>query len=313
MRSYAQRLPLRVLMTKPVLLFSKSLGRRAVCVGLTLALAVCTASDSAAQGRGLANARHLLQTLIEAGGDDAIRAGRVLYSLATEGEQAAGRLAWQEAAQARSELRPGSFRVAEALEEVGRWLGIGTRDAAGLTSPSLLLDAIRTLPNVQRTNFPLQFQPGPVVDFVTTMDEGARDPEFGFSRAPQWYRGQIERWRRASREMRIAVLGSGDDVGLLRELVSRWESLGYVVFFYEFCQTVGGVLCPPETVGAFSGTAGTVLLMDTAAGRVSKFVAPEVAAVIRARAGTPRALYLTPGRAALGGAAFFAVLGQKSD
>jgi hypothetical protein len=113
--------------------------------------------------------------------------------------------------------------------------------------------------------------------------------------------------------MRIAILGSGEDAGQLRSLIRRWESLGYVVFFYALCENVGGTLCPPETVGAFVGTAGTVLLMDTVAGRASKFVRPEVAAAIRARAGALRAVYITPSRLAVGGGVTVVVLGQKND
>jgi hypothetical protein len=249
--------------------------------------------------------------LVQLGGDEGVAAARVLWTLTREGREAAGRLAWKEATDLRAGLLPRSVSVAETLEDIGRALGVPSREAAGIVPPfSGIVGSLRTLPLVA-SSIPINFERTFVADIVEAIDRGARDPQRGFAMAPAFFAGQIAEWNQTAGE-RIAILGSSLDHPDLAPIVQRWRAQGFKVFFFEFCREAGGILCPPEMVGAFAATAAHVLWMDTPAGRASRFVGPEIEVLVRARTGAVRALHITP-RRLLGGGVSFVVLSQMEQ
>lgn len=287
-------------------------GRRLPVLVLTAALAftaaVAPATARAGQGSKI---KPMLQQLVRLGGAEGAAAARVLGIFLSEGGEAAGRLAWREAAALRRGLTPSSIRAAETLEEIGRMLGVSSREAAGIfTSPSWIAGSMRTLPAVA-SEMSITWESTSVAHVLEGIDRGARDPQRGFAMAPTFYAARVAEWQQMG-DKGIAILGSRLDHPELMPIVAEWEAQGFKVFFFEFCRDVGGILCPPETVGAFAATAGHVFWMDTPAGRASRFVGPEIDVLVRARTGAPRALRITP-RRLLGGAGVSLVAFSQTD
>jgi hypothetical protein len=126
-------------------------------------------------------------------------------------------------------------------------------------------------------------------DFLNAFSRGARDPERYFHDVPD--DDMLVRWKNASKDKRIFIAGAEEDTPLARQFRSRFEQDGYVVYFYQFCQSPLWGLCPAETVGAFFATSGTAVMMDTPWAKASRYVFHEVATAQRLQNGD-RMLYV---------------------
>ena len=79
----------------------------------------------------------------------------------------------------------------------------------------------------------------------------------------------IDAWLSTPKDKRVFVVGSGADVDDVQAWSARHPDLQF--FFYRHCRP----LCQESTVGAFFGTSGHVLHIDTPAARNSIFVPVE--------------------------------------
>lgn len=85
----------------------------------------------------------------------------------------------------------------------------------------------------------------------------------------------INEWRATPREKRVFLTGARRDAPYVQKLKSRYASEGFMLFFYQDCTP----LCDESTVGAFFGTSGAVVHIDSPGAAQSLFVPVETALI----------------------------------
>lgn len=107
--------------------------------------------------------------------------------------------------------------------------------------------------------------------------QGAKDPTFYLNQLRRKNANMLESWESVSPQFRVFVIASGEDLHDAKMLEKRLESNGFKVFFYKFCTDVNGALCDQEEVGAFFGTSGHVISIESFATKKSIFIPVETA------------------------------------
>lgn len=130
--------------------------------------------------------------------------------------------------------------------------------------------------------------PRDVIGFVDSFKTGARSPERFLSELGPENQTLLRVWQSTPKERRVFLVGSGQDLGLAMKLRADLEEKGFRLFFYKFCSQ-----CSSEIVGAFYGTAGEAILMDTTHAGASRYVSQEVSAAIGHQEGR-RLAFLLP-------------------
>ena len=111
--------------------------------------------------------------------------------------------------------------------------------------------------------------------FADRFLRGADDPETYLNRLEGNHADLRSRWLDTPKQRRVFVIGRGQDRHLAAAVRDELEKEGYSIFFYQFCADTGGMLCPPEAVGAFFKTSGRTFVLDTSAARTSPYVTRE--------------------------------------
>lgn len=125
--------------------------------------------------------------------------------------------------------------------------------------------------------------------FATHFREGAQSPIETFNETNRWEfksaaNGEyllrktqaaelIDAWQRKPKNKRIFVTGSNSDEKYVDALKAQYEQEGYILYFYKYCNP----LCPEKLVGAFFGTAGTAIHIQSPGAKSSLFIPIEVA------------------------------------
>jgi hypothetical protein len=130
--------------------------------------------------------------------------------------------------------------------------------------------------------------PRDVIGFVDSFKTGARSPERFLGELAPENQTLLRAWQSTPKERRVFLVGSGQDLDLALKLRADLEERGFRLFFYKFCSQ-----CSSEVVGAFYGTAGEAILMDTRPAGASRYVSQEVSAAIRHQEGR-RLAFLLP-------------------
>ena len=117
-----------------------------------------------------------------------------------------------------------------------------------------------------------------VKQFVSRFTRGAREPDRHLKRIQQSHAQLVNEWRAIPPERRVFLIGSGRDAGTIKELRQELRRQGFTAFFYDFCRDASGALCREEVVGAFFGTAGHAVLVDSTAASASRYVSLELIA-----------------------------------
>ncbi len=201
---------------------------------------------------------------------------------------------WRQLAEARHEIeRPG-----------GAW-----REAHGAKRREVL-DVLRgAYPQARR--FALESLA--VKRFETDFRRGVRDPKRWLYQARQTRQTLVDRWLEAPLSRRVFVIGASQESGAVRHWATELERRGFSVFFYDFCADAAGVLCASETVGAFFGSAGHAVLIDSASASASRFVQVEVAAARHLVGRGRRMIVVSPVEVAMRGVAGGSVIAWHAD
>lgn len=85
----------------------------------------------------------------------------------------------------------------------------------------------------------------------------------------------IDRWMATPRDKRIFVTGARSDTAYAQLISERYANGGFELFFYQNCKP----LCDESTVGAFFGSSGQVIHIESPAAEQSVFVPVEVGLV----------------------------------
>ncbi len=83
----------------------------------------------------------------------------------------------------------------------------------------------------------------------------------------------ITDWEQTPKEKRVFVIGARSDTQYVRALKTEYAVEGIKLFFYRDC---GMPLCSEAAVGAFFGTAGQLIVSNSAAALASSYVTLEV-------------------------------------
>lgn len=83
---------------------------------------------------------------------------------------------------------------------------------------------------------------------------------------------RINAWLATPKEKRVFLTGARSDAPYVQKLKGRYESEGFMLFFYQDCKP----LCDESTIGAFFGTSGTVVHIDSPGAKQSLFIPVEI-------------------------------------
>ena len=133
-----------------------------------------------------------------------------------------------------------------------------------------------------------------VKKFSEAFRRGARDPTAYFQTEKQLAKlmglnvSLIDRWTAAPEDKRIFITGARSDEPYARILSERYGREGYVPYFYQDCKP----LCLESTVGAFFGSAGEVIHVDSTDASKSDFIPVELGLISELRSGGRRMLVI---------------------
>lgn len=184
-------------------------------------------------------------------------------------------------AAARQLVRSGTAQSSEAAEHLMR--AAATADLMAVLAMTTAADAaassgeravMKALIEMVPDLTPFKVVPHSVKRFQTEFREGALQPAKYLSKVDQ--DGLLARWEQVPREKRVFIIGAGEDTSEIATIQHGLRDRGFEVFFYAFCRTSGGKLCPSQTVGAAFATSGQAILYETRAALASKFVPIEI-------------------------------------
>lgn len=111
---------------------------------------------------------------------------------------------------------------------------------------------------------------GPL-EFGNEFINGSKDPGKYFRKAKGKNNQVVNEWTKASAEPKVFIIGSGEDTGIIMDLIANLKKEGVKAYFYKACEP----LCADALVGAFFITSDFVYIFDSRQGRNSGYIKVE--------------------------------------
>jgi len=111
---------------------------------------------------------------------------------------------------------------------------------------------------------------GPL-EFGNEFINGSKDPGKYFKKAKGKNNQVVNEWTKASAEPKVFIIGSGEDTGIIMDLIANLKKEGVKAYFYKACEP----LCDDALVGAFFITSDFVYIFDSRQGRNSGYIKVE--------------------------------------
>jgi glycine/D-amino acid oxidase-like deaminating enzyme len=210
------------------------------------------------------------------------------------------------AAQLRAYDTPAAREAAQRFDDIAKQLNI-PRPPVPAAAPR---DVLSTIPNTltapagqslfQRLEQsawrarPIDVVQADVRVFKNEVVDGAYDQDFYLSTVRDSESWLVVRWTLAPVQYRVFFAGSHSDSPAIQAVADQLEEQGFVTFFYEDCRRIDERLCDSHVVGAFLGSAGHAILVNTAAAQASAFTRQEGRIANALREGRSVGLLFTP-------------------